>query len=423
MVKMKSEQIVVVDWTRSAARVGVFAESMRGLQLESELILPPRLVVRHDQDAPRIIAGEQAAEARADANTLIFEQPVRDLPQMEDGELQTLLLAGFWRALGHNLIERGQLHADKQVAGYVVPPHRFPQPLLERFRASCAGERPLNFSGSVHEAAALVIGFLRSEAFHLKTSEMLPDDPITICCAVGVDEQTVEVVCFDYSRAAHAVHRIVIRDFFKTTCADLSNRLHECDWLGEFSLLVIVEDPTLSAAAQASLNAPLEAIASGATLEHQQSPNASQLKLRGAAHIALCAAGRAPDEEEYDVAHACHVGVQTDQQHFLPIISKDAWAQLAEFPYLAAQAFRLRGEPGNALRLNLYSGYSTWVADAVPLGHTMLWQEDLAQLSGTAALTAAVRLDAPSNGEFLLGLMPENRTLRRQTFTLPGLVG
>lgn len=420
---MKSEQIVVVDWTRSAARVGVFAESMHGWQLESELILPPRLVLRHDPgDAPRIVAGEQATEARADANTLIFEQPARSLPHLEDPELQTLLLAGFWRAVRQNLVERGQLQVDKQVAGYVVPPHRFPQPLLERFRAGCADEPPLKFSGSVHEAAALVIGLLRG-GFHLEESEMLSDDPITICCAVGVDEQTVEVVCFEYTRAQRTVHRIVIRDFFKTTFADLSNRLHECDWLGLFSLLVIVEDPTLPAAAQASLNALLEALAAGATLEHQQSTNASQLKLRGAAHIALCAAGRAPDEEEYDVAHACHVGVQTDQQHFQPIISKDAWAQLAEFPYLAAQAFRLRGEPGNALRLNLYSGYSTWVADAVPLGHTMLWQEDLAQLAGTAALTAAVRLDAPSSGEFLLGLMPENRTLRRQAFTLPGLVG
>jgi hypothetical protein len=188
-----------------------------------------------------------------------------------------------------------------------------------------------------------------------------------------------------------------------------------------FSLLVIVEDPELPASAQAALNVPLQAIAAGITPQHHQLRSASQLKLRGAAHIAFCAAGRAPDEQQYDVAHACHVGVQIDQQHFQPIITKDAWIQLTEFPYLAAQAFRLRGQPGNALRLNLYCGYSTSVADATPLGHTILWQEDLAQLGG-AALTAAIRLDAPSSGEFLLGLMPENRALRRQQFTLPGLV-
>ncbi len=64
------------------------------------------------------------------------------------------------------------------------------------------------------------------------------------------------------------------------------------------------------------------------------------------------------------------------------------------------------------------------MADATPLGHIILWQSDLTELSATNALTAAIRLDAPGggSGEFLLGLMPENRILRRQSFTLPGLV-
>jgi hypothetical protein len=419
---MKSEQIVVVDWTRSAGRVGVLSESVHGWQLESELNLAPRLVVRHGQgNALRVLAGEQATEARADANTLIFEQPARDLPHIEDPELQTSLLSGFWSALGQNLVERGLLRFDKQAVGYVVPPHRFPQPLLERFRASCAGDGPLKFSGSVDEAAALVIGFVRSEAFHPEESDRLSDVPIKVGCVVGVEEQMVDVVFFDYTRAARAVHRIVIRDFFQTSCAELSTRLRECDWLGAFSLLVLIEGPALSATAQAALNAPLQALAVGATYERRSLSNASQLKLRGAAHVALCATGYATDEPVYEVSHACHVGMQIDQQHFQPIISKQSWTELAEFPYLAAQAFHLRGMPGNALRLNLYSGYSTMVADAVPLGHTMLWQEDLAQLAG-AALTATVRLDAPSSGEFVLGVMPENYILRRQPFTLPGLV-
>jgi hypothetical protein len=386
--------------------------------------MPARLVVKLEQaDGVRVLAGEQAKEAREDARTLIFEQPVRDLPHMEDAELQTLLLAGFWRALGQSLVARGQLRADERAVGYVVPPHRFPLPLLESFRASCTGEASLKLIGSAHEAAALLLGFLRSEAFSLDESAAQSDVPVTICLVVACDEQTVDVICFDYTRTTPTRQRILIRDFFQTTCAELSIRLRDCDWLGAFSQLFIVEDPMLPASAQSTLDAPLQAIADGVARQRHQLPVASELKLRGAAHIALCAAGHAPDEQEYDVAHACHIGLQIDQQHFQPVINKEAWAQLTEFPHLAAQAFRLRGNPGNALRLNLYSGYSTRVADAVPLGHMMLWHEDLAQLKGTApALTAAVRLDAPCSGEFLFGLMPENRALRRQSFTLPGLV-
>ncbi len=415
--------MVVVDWTQGAALVGVFSESARGWQLEAELHMPSRLVVRHEQaDGLRVLGGEEATEAREDESTLIFEHPARDLPRMEEAELQTLLMVGFWRALAQGMVTRGLLRAGEQAAGYVVPPHRFPLPLLESFRASCAGERPLKLVGIAHEAAALVLGFLRSEAFRLEESAMQSTAPVTICLVVACHEQTIDVMCFDYARATPTRHCVLIRDFFQTTYAELSTRLRDCDWLGTFSQLVIVEDPMLPASTQSAFNVPLQAITDGVTLQRHQMPAASQLKLSGGAHIALCAAGLAPDEQEYDVAHACHIGLQIDQQNFQPVVTKDAWAQLTEFPHLAAQAFRLRGSPGNALRLNFYSGYSTRVADAVPLGHAMLWQEDLAQLTGATALTAAVRLDAPGSGEFILGLMPENRALRRQPFTLPGLV-
>jgi hypothetical protein len=417
---MKQEQIVIVDWSRSATQVGVFAETARGWQLQSEMTMAARLVVMNQLGGePCVLAGDQAANATADGETLIFEQPAVDLPRLEDPELQTLLLAGFWRGLGENLNARELLRADCPAAGYLVTPYRFSQALLQKFRACCAAERSLKFCGHVHEAAALAVGFLRSEIFE---DAMPAAGPVTLCLVVAASEQKIDVVCLDYTRAAGALHRIVIRDFFQTTCAQLSERLHECDWLGLFSRMFILQEPSLKEDIQAALNAPLQAIAAGCSCDRHQWAGASQLKLRGAAHIGLCAGGQAPDEQEYDVTHACHIGVQIDQQHFQPVIHKDEWARLTEFPYLAAQAFRLSGRPGNALRLNFCSGYSTSVAEAASLGHAMLWHEDLAQLEG-AALTAAVRLDAPGDGEFLLGLMPENRALRRQEFTLPGLVG
>src|ERR1043166_647142 len=286
---MNDEELVVVDWTRSAARAGVFARSVRSWQLQSELNLPPRLVVIQKQgEAPKILTCEKASEARADQNTLIFEQPTLDLPKLEDPELQTFLLAGFWQALEQSLVEAGQMRADKQTAAYFVTPHRFSQPMLDSFRVSCAGERPLRLVGTVAEAAALVVGFLRSEAFPIEEDAIPGDTPITICFVLASSEQSIDVVCFDYVRATRLRHRIIIRDFFQTTCADLSPRLHECDWLGAFSLLVMVEDPALPASAQIEFSAPLQAIGAGITPQRHQLSSARQLKLRGAAHIALC---------------------------------------------------------------------------------------------------------------------------------------
>jgi hypothetical protein len=416
-------RLVVADWTHGAARAGVFARGARGWQTESEFRLTERLAVRLEgAGGLRVLAGAEAEAAREGADTLVFEQPGRDLPRIDDAELQDLLLAGFWGALSRGLSERGLLRDGEEAAGYVVAPHRFPPALLGSFTAGSAGGRPLRLVAAVHEAAALVLGFLRSEDFRREGFAPGADEPHTICLVVACDEQTVDVACFDYTQEAPARHRILIRDFFQTTCAGMSARLHDCDWLGAFSLLAVAVDDELPAPARSALEAALLALSEGVPVMRRQTPGAPWLKLLGAAHVAFCAAGRAPDAEEYDVAHACHVGLQVDQQHFHPLIDKAAWSQPADVPRPAAQAFRLRGHPGQALRLNLYGGYSTRLSDAVSLGSTTLWQEDLSRLSGSAALTAVVRMDAPGSGELLVGLWPENRVLRRQRFTLPGLV-
>src|SRR5437868_3521312 len=137
---MRGGRLVVVDWTRSAARVGVFDENLRRWQLASELNLPARLVIRNEQsDGLRVLAGDEAAGAREDASALVFEQPVRDLPRMEEVELQTLLLSGFWRALGESLVAGGQLRAGRQAARDVVGAQRFSLPGVANLRAMCAG--------------------------------------------------------------------------------------------------------------------------------------------------------------------------------------------------------------------------------------------------------------------------------------------
>lgn len=418
---MKRGRVVVVDWTRSVARVGVFADSLRGWQLEAGMDTPASLFLCSGEGGLPVLSGAGAADGNAESATLIFD-PVRDLPRLDDRELQTLLVSGFWRSVSEGLVSRGILRPNESIDGYVVPSHRFPLSLVNQIRETCAGLRPLPLVGLANEAAALVLGFLRAETCHLEAAITQPGSSVTACLVVALDEETVDVVCFDYERTTLTQQRILIRDFFQTTCSALSTRLRDCDWLGSFSEVVVVEDPALSPAAQSTINAPLQAIGDGVLPRRQQTIAASQFKLRGGAHIALCASGRAPDQQEYDLAHACHIGLQIDQEYFQPLFGKDEWAEVTEFPHFAAQAFRLRGSPGASLRLNLCSGYSTRVADAVVLGHTTLSRDDLAQLTGARSLTAAVRLDAKGSGEFLFGLMPENRALRRQTFELPGLV-
>jgi hypothetical protein len=418
---MKRARLVVVDWTRSAARIGVFGDGMHGWQLDGGIDMPARLGVRLEEGQLHVVAGEEANELREDAGTLIFEHPVRDLPRMDDSELQSFLILGFWRALLKTLKLRGILRAGEEADGYLIPPHYFQLSLLQSFRESCADERPLRFIGTANEAAALVLGFLRSRANQLDEGLVPPATSVTACLVTVADEQTVDVVCFDYERTTSTNQRILIRDFFQTDCAEFAPRLRDCDWLGSFSQLVVVEDPTLPESALSAINTALQAMANGVICRRQQLPHAWQLKLLGGSHIALCASGRAPDAQEYEVAHASHIGLQIDQEYLQPVVAKAGRLGLTEVPHFAAQVFRLRGRTGNDLRLNFFSGYSTRIADAVPLGHTMLSGEDLAQLKEAGAFTAAVRLDTPSSGEFLVGLMPENRLLHRQHFMLPGL--
>ncbi len=264
---------------------------------------------------------------------------------------------------------------------------------------------------------------LRSDDFRREGGAAAHGGALTVCLVAAGDEQAVDVACFDYACDAPGTHRVVIRDFFQAGYAELSGRLRECDWLGAFSLLAVAADETPAAPWRSVLEGLLPAADGGGAVMRLKASGAAELKLLGAAHVAFCAAGRAPDAEEYDVAHAYHIGLQVDQRRFHPIIDKADWPQSGALPRPAAQAFRLRGRPAHALRLNLYGGYSTLVSDAVPLGSTTLWPDELSRLQGSSsALTAVVRMDAPGGGELLVGVMPENRVLRRQTFTLPGLV-
>lgn len=420
---MIGRTLIVVDWKSREARVAIFAERFPGFELLSEFSTSTRCVICYEHSG--VIsnrAGADAVDIQEDERTIVFDRLGRDLSRIDDPELQTELLNCFWHELHQELLQRRILVEGQAAPVFVIPPVRFPPALLERFRVECAKETPLRLIGFINPAVALVLGFLRSAEVSGQLVQIVGQDQATVCLVVASGELTVDVVCFDYAFASPRQHRILVRDHFQTTCEGLLSRLQKCDWLGSFSRLVVIEDLTLPQSAQSTLNVPLDAISDAVTPHHRKLANASQLSLKGAAHVALSATGRAPDEQLYEIMRACHIGLQIDKQSFEPIIAKNSWKTETEFPLFAAQTFRVLGRPGDALRLNLYGGYSTRVADAVPLGQTMMAQEELAELTVAGVFTAVVRLDTPDSGEFVLGILPENRALSRQSFSLPGLV-
>lgn len=416
---------IIVDLTRDSARVCVVDPGSPPNEVMNELIIPYRVAVRDEETDVRMFAGEEAADIQEDGSTIIFDNLHTELPRIEDTELQSELAKAFWREICRKLLKEGWLETSGQpVAGYVIPHYLSPPVLLERFREACAGETPVKVAGFFSEAASLLIGFLQSEAFVPVAGELDDSQPLTICLVIAADDGEMEVACFDYSREAGGRISILLRDYFRTTYADLSARLQASDWLGTFSVLISLESPELARASKESLDATLGAVSIDIVREQHQVAGLAGLKAKGAAYIAGRSLGRGVASGEYGIETACHIGVRINQSSFHPIIAKEEFAQIVDFPYSSLRAFKLQGRPGNEMRIQLYCGSSDRVEDSTLLGHLTLSQSELVSLTSRneSALVAVVKLDAQGSGEFTLGLLPDNRIIGSQSFTLPGLI-
>lgn len=415
--EMRDRDLLIVDWTRGGPRLGVFgASDDRKLSFESSI--GSRVVLKHEPTGLSVISGAAAMAIEQTPQTIIFEDSAVAVSRTDESELIGLLVEGFWNSLTEQLSAQKQLTSE-QLVTYVVTPQSFSPAVIESLQAAARNHPALKLQGCIQDAAALIIGVLRALPFHQYDTT---SSEVTIALLVACDEHGVDIACFDYLPASPTRQTVFIRDCFQTTCRDLAKRLHECDWLGSFSQLIIVEDPNLSAAAGAAIEWTSQAIADAEIIRREILSSASQLRMFGAAHIAVCASGVITDEQEYELATAWNLGLQIDQEYFHPIISKDAWSSASDSSALATQAFGLHGKPATSLRLNFCAGYSRLVTDAVALGHTVLYREELAQLNESSVLTASVSLDGQGGGEFRVGVMPQNRLLRRHEFTLPGLI-
>lgn len=411
---MKDIQFVIVDWTRKPARAGVFTRGSGGLRLKKESIIQTSIAIRCESGTLEILFGDEAEDLQEDSRTLVFQHPELALPRIEDRELQAQLIMGFWRALEQKLMRDGLLEAGSEAVGYLIVPHNFPPSILDIVRENCSGERSVKLIGIAHSAAALVLGFLRLEQVSTVTDSLA--NPATTCLVVAHEESLVEVVCFDQSLTAARLN-ITIRDFFQTTSREFSARLRDCDWLGIFTRTVLIADEKLPAKSHAMIATPLSAVTDGMQPQEVLWPGSSHVKLMGGAYLAACASRLVNDSQECSISHTLKVGVQIGKEFFHSIIpsnNRDAC--------IAAQAFKLQGRIGNTLRLSFWCGYSTRVSDATPLGNALLTRSDLNELTHSSSLGVVVQLDSPGSGEFLVGIMPENRMVRRLPFRLPPLM-
>jgi hypothetical protein len=404
--------LIVVDWTGSILEIGVFARSVHGCELRSSFTLPTRIALRQNRqgEISYSFAADQVGEDDHE-HTIVFEHPGRQLPNIEDVDLQTELLRSLWQGLQHSMTSAGALRPGEVASVYLIPPLRFTLPLFEQLRR-CAAETPLRLCSVITPATALVMGALGLETFVEDLTRIVGSDEIAAGCFV-LSEDFIEAVCFEYRASGPQHQSIRIVDYFQVTSGELARRLQESD-SSDLNFLLVVED---SEGAD-SANALLQQLTRAGELQYLHRSSRLSLRLMGCAEVAKFAAGWSAKPDQYEISHLYNLGIQINQSRFQPLITREQ-LRSGKFPTANSQSFRLSRKPANGLRLNFCSGYSTAMAESTSLGRVML--PELDAITVDTFLAASIKLDTLGSGEFFLGLMPENRILRQQSFMLPGL--
>ena len=409
--------LIVVDWTSSILEIAVFDRGGCGYELRSSFTLPTRVALRQNAGGEISYLFGAAIVDEEEEHTILFRHPGRDLPKIDDVDLQTALLTAVWRGLHQSLISEGLLSPGQVASVYLIPRAQFTPPLLEQLRR-CASQTSLRLCSTITSATALVMGALGLAAFVEDLSLIANSKEITAGCFV-LREEILEGVCFYYETAGPNDHRIVIRDHFHVRRDALSQRLSETDCSNP-NVGLVLEASESSASAKGKNVAFMEQVAGAGQWRHLQWPAEVSLKLMGCAETASFAAGESTNPARIEISHVYNLGIQINQSRFHPLISSEQ-LKSARFPTAGSQSFRLSRNPGDELRLNFCGGYSTGTADSVSLGRVQLSHSELNAITTDTFLAASIRLDTPSSGEFFLGLMPENRILRQQSFMLPVL--
>ena len=367
------------------------------------------------------LACDEAMEASDDDRTIVFDDVIYDLPRIEAPDLQAHLMRACWNALYRLLAQRGLLSDRDKAVCFMIFRQAYPTPLLERWREVCAEQRQLKLAGFTHEAAALLIGFLRSEFFAQAQAKLAPGDRVSACLVAAGSDSEVEVIHFDYALESGTRRRLLVHEYFRVTCGDLPARITRCDWLGDLSSIFMLMNSSLDNQSHKALKIFLSALPANADNQRFQVSALPDLKLIGAIYIALCRIGRGDPQSEYVIETACNIGVRINQRKIHPIIRKEDFSRITEFPYTAFRTFKLKGKPGGGFRMNFYCGQSNLIAEATSLGGLSLPQQTSETLSfdKDTVFASAVRLDSPESGEITVGVFPEDKLVGSMPFKIP----
>src|SRR5262245_7102889 len=130
--EMRNEKLVIVDLTCNPARISVTTVG----PLRIETIQAPghawRVALRQTDDGLLTLTSDEAAEARDDERTMVFDDAISDLPRIDDLELQAHLMRACWNALYRLLAQRDLLSDLDKAVCFMTFRHDYQTPLLER---------------------------------------------------------------------------------------------------------------------------------------------------------------------------------------------------------------------------------------------------------------------------------------------------
>jgi hypothetical protein len=415
---MTGKRIIIIDLTGEIARAAEAANDRA--QLLDDFALPYRVAISREDERIRAHAGKESEGLREDKNTLVFDHLNFCLPRIADEKLLSLIVKSFWDALSADFAARRLSGAT----AYVIPDYRSPVSLLERFRAVCNASEGRHLAGFVSEEAAFLMGFINTEAFSKRVAEISLSRPVTFCAMAASNEREVDVACFDHWAGPRVQRYLTIRDFFRVRFDLLAAKLESRDWRDQVSHTISIEADDLPDSRRSWLGKAVNSIQAEARRIAIERPAVRAIKLDGAARIARCRSGRGSEQDRYSIETAYNIGVQIEQGRFHPIITREKAASISQFPFTAAQSFRVRSKLGTKLSFDFYCGHSGGTEDSTQIASLALSEQESSALlrSPSMAIAARVRMDKRGSGEVALELLPGTGVIASRAFTLPGLV-
>jgi hypothetical protein len=385
--------------------------------------VPWRVAIHLDEhEQLHYSTGYETRDIKEGARTLIFEDVQSTIPRIKDEGLRLLLLRELLRVAGQAISSNDRLlRASSPPSIYGISPYLYSPSLLDQMR-SASISTSVRMGAFIHEGAALLVGTIQSGVFAELTAGLSFNAPTTLSLIAAYQDASVDVACFDYSVGSDVIHKISIRDFFHTTADNLRKRLKRCDWLDPSVKLVLLVSPFSNAETKEALAEALKRFSLYAEAQ-REIPELASLKMMGAAHVARCCCSEG-NEGRYELDILYNIGVQVEQDCFHPILGKDEMSGLRLYPHTAAQILKVKGDPGNQMRLDLYCGQSDSVADGVLLDGFTLARQDLVTNDSAAVTSLALfaTMKTPGSGEITLRLSSNDKFVERVRFTFPALV-